>query len=244
MCAKARAIPKDLVVSDDAPWFGRCGVCTLPPNRRPPGSVQLFLKGLSVLLEDGSGAAQCWADGDAAWALLGAWHGARDCPEVAALVKRHGRLSVREAWVHPDDWDGSAAQQITVRGRSVLSESEAAPIVSLIQRALEQPSVVVRPSFLSQPCLVRSRSDAAQVWASRAQELQDINAEAQQPLDELAVLAQLPADCQVRETCLGGRQVRAAMRRWPYLRAASVEKLDARAELACILAGFHRPAGA
>ena len=148
MCQSTRVVPPDLVVSDDAPWFGRCGVCTLPPARRPPGAVQLFVKGLSVLLEDGSGAAQCWADGDAAWALLGAWRGARDCPEVAALVKRHGRLSVREAWVHPDDWDGSAAQQISVRGRSVLSESEAAPIVSLIQRALEQPSVVVRPSLL------------------------------------------------------------------------------------------------
>ena len=153
VCQKARAIPQDLMVSEDAPWFGRCGICTLPPIKRPPGSVQLFLKGLSVLLEDGSGAAQCWADGDAAWALLGAWRGARDCPEVVALVKRHGRLSVREAWVHPDDWDGSTAQQITVRGRSVLSESEAAPIVTLIQRALEQPSVVVRSSSLVQACM-------------------------------------------------------------------------------------------
>ena len=137
-------IPPGLVVSEDAPWFGRCAVCTLPPAHRPPGSMQLYLKGLSVLLEDGSGAAQCWADGDAAWALLGSWRGARDCPELVALVKRHGHLAMREAWVHPDDWDGSAAQQISVRGRSLLGESEAAPFVSLIQHALKQPSVVVR----------------------------------------------------------------------------------------------------
>ena len=167
----ARVIPQDLVVSDDAPWFSRCGVCTLPPAQRPPGSVQLFLKGLSVLLEDGSGAAQCWADGDAAWALLGMWRGARDCPAVAALVKRHGRLSVREAWVHPDDWDGSAAQQITVRGRSVLSESEAAPIVSLVQRALGQPSVVVRPGILLRACgvvLTQRRRTGLGISRSRA----------------------------------------------------------------------------
>jgi len=64
-----------------------------------------------------------------------------------------------------------------------------------------------------------------------------------QPHDELAVLATLPAGCQVRETCLGGRQVRAAMQRWPYLRATCVEKLDARAEVACLLASHRGVAG-
>jgi hypothetical protein len=182
--------------------------------------MQLCLKGLGVLLEDGSGAAQCWADGDAAWALLGLWRGARDCPELEVLVKRHGHLAMREAWVHPDDWDGSAAQQISIRGRGMLGEAEAAPFVSLIQHALKQPSVVV--------------------WASRAQEQQDGNAAALP--DELTVLAKLPPDCKVRETCLGGRQVRAAMARWPYLRAASVERLDARAEVACMLAALRAPA--
>jgi len=143
-----RVPPPALLGSDAAVWFGGCAVCTLPPAARPPGSMQLSMKGLSVLLEDGSGAAQCWADGEAAWALLGLWRGARDCPELAALVKRHGHLSMREAWVHPDDWDGSAAQQIAVRGRGALGELEAAPFVSLIQRALEQPSVVVRPAYV------------------------------------------------------------------------------------------------
>jgi hypothetical protein len=201
--------------------------------------VQLFLRGLSVLLEDGSGAAQCWAEGEAAWALLGLRRGARDCPELEALVKRHGHLAMREAWVHPDDWDGSAAQQISVRGRLLLGEVEAAPFVSLIQRALKQPSVVVRRFSAARFGSCPHAAAPPQVWASRAQEQQ--GAEAQQPPDELAVLARLPPDCKVRETCLGGRQVRAAMPRWPYLRATSVERLDARAEVACMLAALRGP---
>jgi hypothetical protein len=103
----------------------------------------------SVLVEDGSAQAECWADGEPAWRVLGLWRGERDGAHgaaLAALARRHGRLTARAAWVHPDEWDGSAAAGVEVRGRAArpLGAIESDPVVTVMQRALMQPAFVVR----------------------------------------------------------------------------------------------------
>jgi hypothetical protein len=121
-----------------------------------------------VLLEDSTAQAECWADGEPAWRLLGLWHGARDGSHgaaLAALAMRHGRLTARVAWVHPDEWDGSAAAGIEVRGRAAcaLGALEAAPVVMVMLRALAQPPVMVRGAR----CVHQARPDTADCDAWR-----------------------------------------------------------------------------
>jgi hypothetical protein len=126
---------------------GGCVTCTPPPGERATGAVALSIEA-SVLVEDGSAQAECWADGEPAWRVLGLWRGERDGAHgaaLAALARRHGRLTARAAWVHPDEWDGSAAAGMEVRGRAArtLGVIEAEPVVAVMQRALMQPAFVV-----------------------------------------------------------------------------------------------------
>ena len=61
-----------------ATWFGGgCAACAPAPSARAPGAVALAVEA-SVLLEDGSAQAECWADGEPALQLLGLWGGAHD----------------------------------------------------------------------------------------------------------------------------------------------------------------------
>ena len=137
-----------------ATWFGGgCAACAVPPAARAPGVVTLIVDA-SMLVEDGSGQAECWADGEQALQLLGLWHGAHDNglgAALAALVARHGRIEARVTWVHPDEWDGTAAAGIGVRGRAArpLGATEVAPVVDAMLRAIRQPPVSVRLAAVS-----------------------------------------------------------------------------------------------
>ncbi len=107
-----------------------------------------------MLVEDCNGQAECWADGEQALQLLGLWRSTRDGglgAALAALVARHGRIEARVVWVHPDEWDGTAAGGIEVRGRAarLLGATEAAPVVAVMLHALRQPPVSVRCTHAS-----------------------------------------------------------------------------------------------
>jgi len=68
-----------------------CADCAPPPHLRPHGAAALQMACL-VAVEDGGGAAECAAEGEAARLLLGLRPGA-----LAALTRRHGRLELRPA---------------------------------------------------------------------------------------------------------------------------------------------------
>jgi hypothetical protein len=143
-----------------ATWCGGgCAACAPPAAARAPGAVALCVEA-SVLVEDSTAQAEVWADGEPAWRLLGLWHADRDGRgalggALAALAARHGRIVARPAWVHPDEWDGSAAAGVVVRGRAArpLGPAEAAPVVEAMLRAVAQPQVVVRCCCLRLPVL-------------------------------------------------------------------------------------------
>ena len=81
-----------------------CATCARPPHQRPPGAVVLQCD-CSVVVEDGTGQAECWADGSHALALASL---PPDGGPLAAVARAHGRVAIRPgAWVAAHEWDAS-----------------------------------------------------------------------------------------------------------------------------------------
>ena len=128
-----------------------CATCAPAPHQRSPGAVVLHCD-CSVVVEDATGQAECWADGSHALALASL---PPDGGPLAAVARAHGRVAIRPgAWVAAEEWDASNAGPNTDArgyGAAPLQGGQLYVAAHAMRAAFGGGDLVVSPALLSLP---------------------------------------------------------------------------------------------
>lgn len=122
-----------------------CPACAPAPAYRPAGTVELHCE-CSVVVEDGTSQAECWADGSHALALAGL---PPNGGALADVARAHGRVTLRPGHrqqVAPEEWDAQAADAPDARGYGAapLHGDQLRVAAQVMRAAVHGPDIVVR----------------------------------------------------------------------------------------------------